>query len=80
MECGAVISRESDFAVYESRRVLFGLFVDIPLTTPGIDFVISECHRGFGVDLIIVFSAERGILKKIPLDHTDPLREPFWRG
>ena len=56
--------------MYKSRRVLFSLFVNIPLTTPRINFRISECHHRFSIDLIIIFSAKNG---KIFLDHTDPL-------
>ena len=57
--------------MYKSRRVLFSLFVNIPLTTPRINFRISECHHRFSIDLIIIFSAKNG---KLFLDHTDPLR------
>ena len=61
--------------MYKSRRVPFSLFVNIPLTTPRINFRISECHHRFSIDLnlIIIFSAKNGNSKKIPLDHTDPL-------
>ena len=54
--------------MYKSRRVLFSLFVNIPLTTPRINFRISECHHRFSIDLIIIFSAKNG---KLFLDHTD---------
>ena len=57
--------------MYKSRRVLFSLFVNIPLTTARINFRISECHHRFSIDLIIIFSAKNG---KLFLDHTDPLR------
>ena len=68
----AVISKKSDFTVYKSRRVPFSLFVNIPLTTPRINFRISECHHRFSIDLLIViFSAKN---RKLFLDHTDPLR------
>ena len=62
--------------MYKSRRVLFSLFVNIPLTTPRINFRISECHHRFSIDLIIIFSAKNG---KLFLDHTDPLNKtkPF---
>ena len=56
--------------MYKSRRVPFSLFVNIPLTTPRINFRISECHHRFSIDLIIIFSAQNG---KLFLDHTDPL-------
>ena len=56
--------------MYKSRRVPFSLFVNIPLTTPRINFRISECHHRFSIDLIVIFSAKNG---KLFLDHTDPL-------
>ena len=64
LECKAVISKKSDFTVYKSRRVPFSLFVNIPLTTPRINFRISECHHRFSIDLIIIFSAKNGNSKK----------------
>ena len=70
LECKAVIWKKSYFTVYKSRRVLFSLFVNISLTTPRINFRISECHHRFSIDLIIIFSAKNG---KLFLDHTDPL-------
>ena len=67
--------------MYKSRRVPFSLFVNIPLTTPRINFRISECHHRFSIDLIIIFSAKNG---KLFLDHTDPLRGHYqtaiWRS
>ena len=39
-------------------------FVNIPLTTPRINFRISECHHRFSIDLIIIFSAKNGNSKK----------------
>ena len=57
--------------MYKSRRVPFSLFVNIPLTTPTINFRISECHHRFSIDLIVIFSAKNG---KLFLDHTDPLK------
>ena len=65
-------NKKSDFTVYKSRRVPFSLFVNIPLTTPRINFRISECHHRFSIDLIVIFSAKNG---KLFLDHTDPLRK-----
>ena len=65
-----MIWKKSYFTVYKSRRVLFSLFVNISLTTPRINFRISECHHRFSIDLIIIFSAKNG---KLFLDHTDPL-------
>ena len=56
--------------MYKSRRVPFSLFVNIPLTTPRINFRISECHHRFSIDLIVIFSAKNG---KLFLDHTNPL-------
>ena len=50
--------------------LLIHLFVNIPLTTPRINFRISECHHRFSIDLIVIFSAKNG---KLFLDHTDPL-------
>ena len=61
--------------MYKSRRVLFSLFVNIPLTTPRNNFRISECHHRFSIDLIIIFSAKNG---KLFLDHTDPLKARVW--
>ena len=62
--------------MYKSRRVPFSLFVNIPLTTPRINFRISECHHRFSIDLIVIFSAKNG---KLFLDHTDPLNhEEKW--
>ena len=61
--------------MYKSRRVLFSLFVNIPLTKPRINFRISECHHRFSIDLIIIFSAKNG---KLFLDHTDPLKKAVY--
>ena len=58
-----------------NRRVPFSLFVNIPLTTPRINFRISECHHRFSIDLILIFSAKNG---KLFLDHTDPLKEALF--
>ena len=49
---------------------VYAFFVNIPLTTPRINFRISECHHRFSIDLIVIFSAKNG---KLFLDHTDPL-------
>ena len=60
--------------MYKSRRVLFSLFVNIPVTyvtTPRINFRISECHHRFSIDLIIIFSAKNGNSKKNTLG-------PYW--
>ena len=57
--------------MYKSRRVPFSLFVNIPLTTPRINFRISECHHRFSIDLIIIFSAKNGNSKKNTLG-------PYW--
>ena len=63
--------------MYKSRRVPFSLFVNIPLTTPRINFRISECHHRFSIDLIVIFSAKNG---KLFLDHTDPLKHDVDKG
>ena len=57
--------------MYKSRRVPFSLFVNIPLTTPRINFRISECLHRFSIDLIIIFSTKNGNSKKNTLG-------PYW--